>query len=173
MRKSISLFMASLCFMTLLASCGAQIPTKNSTQSSEEDFVCVIPDPLVIEVANGMLVFSTIASTPDAWYTKELVRERTGLQEKDRLKNTDNELLHAFFDVFNGKSAVVDYTNTLLTDFVYFTVNDVYEDEKFYCFAFNPTHGVFTVTNHNELIGTVILSENDTATIINAINSAK
>ncbi len=173
MRKIICIFMASLCCMALLASCGAQTPTKSSTQSSADDLICVIPEPLVIEVANGKLVFATIASTPDAWYTTELVQERTGLREKDRLKNTDNELLHAFFTIFNGKPAVVDYTNTHLTDFVYFTVNDESEDSKFYCFAFNPAYGVFTITNHNALIGTVILSENDTATIVSAVNAAK
>lgn len=172
MRKIICIFIASLCFLPLWTACEKSAAQTGSMQSGDEDsFICVIPESLVIEVVNNKLVFSTIVSTPDAWYTTERVESRMELQEKDRIKNEDNALLHAFFNVFDFKPVVADYTNTLLTDFVYFTTD--YDETVFYCFAFNPDHGVFTVTNNNELLGTIILSEADTATIVNAVNAAK
>ncbi len=172
MRKIISILIASFCFLTLCTACGISADKTGSVQSvDEESFICILPDPLVIEVVNNKLIFSTIASNPETWYTTKRVENRMQLRKKDRIKNDENNLLHTFFTVLDGKTVVADYTNTFLTDFVYFTTD--YDETIFYCFAFNPEHGVFTITDNNELLGTAILSESETATIVNAVNAAK
>lgn len=180
MKKLIALGLVFVCVFSLI-SCGQQAqgqqeattPTQSSndettpTQSSKSDdeFHAHVPYEamLNLKVIGGKFRFQRIATTPCIVYSNAPISDMS----KGMIYNDNHDILTSIFQATDGKDAIMDTPECEFSRYIYMFDNERENIPWHYRFAICNC-GAVMITNNDELICTIQLTEEELRSIIPA-----
>lgn len=118
---------------------------------------------LNLEVWDGKLVFQRIATTPCIVYSDAPITDMS----EGTMYEDNHDILTTIFQVTNGKDAIIDYTDCFFSHYIYIFDNEHEDIPWHYRLAFHEC-GAMTITNNDELLCTIELTDEEIQTILNA-----
>ena len=170
MKKLIALGLVFICAFSLI-SCGQQAQgqqeatTPNQSSKSDDEFHEHVPYEamLNLEVIDGKFRFQRIATTPCIVYSNAPISDMS----KGMIYNDNHDILTSIFQATDGKDAIMDTPECEFSRYIYMFDNERENIPWHYRFAICNC-GAVMITNNDELICTIQLTEEELRSIIPA-----
>lgn len=163
MKKLIALVLSLICVLSLV-SCSQQ--EQEYTTNSDDEFHDHVPyDAMLnLEVMDGKFRFQRIATTPCIVYSDAPITDMS----KGTMYNDRPDILTSIFQATDGKDAIMDTTECEFSHYIYMFDNEREDIPWHYRFAI-CTCGVVMITNNDELICIVKISQEKILSILKAL----
>ena len=171
MKRILSMLAIPLICVFVLCGCNAKNPSNQGIVPTESTghFNDHVPYEamLNLEVMGGKFVFQRIATTPCIVYSNTPITEMSkGTMYEDR-----HDVLTAIFQATNGKDAIADTSECCFSHYIYMFDNEREGIPWHYRFAI-CTCGAVMITNNDELICTISLTEDEIQSILSALENS-